>query len=546
MRKKGNMNASIKKATWYILSLIVIYILGCNKDGVVLKHDTSPFIFTAINIDEPQVRMSGSQWDNGDQIGIFAIKSGSELNEANIIDGSSNMPYETVSNSQFFPKDKYLYYPKDGSAMDIISYYPYSEAVKDYKYPINLNLQKDILYSSNLKGMSLQNKQDKVLNFKRPLSKLVVHVSPNEENSSLDGLSAKAIGTATKGDLMLTSGKIEIDNSSKGDVVLNITGNETSKQVTALLFPTEEGENVKISFGFPNGKTFTWQVPHSMASGKVYSYNIKLDDVGAEVASSGYMEIPEYSLANEAPNSIQAMHMVGSTSWLNPSFEYADNEIRNYTVLYDKENRVPYWIAFPMHPMYLASGNRTDHWDFDPIIPQEYQPSLFSSWSTRDLDRGHLMASADRNATREINKTTFYFTNMCPQNQTMNGGNWATLENKVRSWTSQVAYDTLYVVTGTILPKTPEKFTYTTDDNGDQSVVPSYLYKALLRKNKSSGEYTSIAFKMANDNSMTHYSETAISVEELEEETGFTFFKLLPATKAKQIKQNKNISPHWN
>lgn len=530
----------------YLIALVAT-MAGCNKDYInVMESKPTPIEFVAYNDDGVQTRVTGSKWDEGDQIGLFAIKNNQALKSENIFDGNDNVIYETNGSGHFYTKDKYMYYPSDGSEIDIVGYYPHSNLIVDYKYPIDIKQQKDVLWSNNLKGISKTNNKNNDLHFKRTLSKVVLNVGVKQQGESLEGMRVSVIGANTAGSLNLATGEVSVDNDSKQDFDVILSGTATQKEVVALLLPTNLEEVIKIKFTFANNKTYTWQLPHALASGKVYSYNIKLDNTGVEISKGGYMEIPHYALADQVPHSFKAMHMVGNKGWLNPSFTYGNNPIRNYTVLFDTENRVPYWIAFPMHAMYLASGNRTDDWAFDPIVPQEYQPSLFSSWTTKDLDRGHLLASADRSATREINRTTFYFTNMAPQNNKMNSGTWSTLENKVRAWTTQTDYDTLYVVTGTILAKPPAQVIYTTDDNGKKSVVPTHLYKALLRKHKATGKYVSIAFKMANDASGVGYSQSAVSVAELEAETGFTFFNALPASDASSIKQNKSISPHWN
>ena len=48
--------------------------------------------------------------------------------------------------------------------------------------------------------------------------------------------------------------------------------------------------------------------------------------------------------------------------------------IRNYSICFDKTKKAALWVAYPIHNAYLkGSGERTDRWAFDPIIPQSYQ-----------------------------------------------------------------------------------------------------------------------------------------------------------------------------
>ena len=131
---------------------------------------------------------------------------------------------------------------------------------------------------------------------------------------------------------------------------------------------------------------------------------------------------------------------------------------------------------------------------------------------------------------------------MVPQDVKMNGGVWNNLEQDLRSWVENSRYDTLYVVTGSILAQQGQ-IEYTNDKSGKRVAVPKYLYKALLKQEKSNKKWHSIAFKMDNKNNANSYKNSIVSVAELEEETGFTFFPNL--TDATEVKKQKSMT-HWN
>ena len=112
---------------------------------------------------------------------------------------------------------------------------------------------------------------------------------------------------------------------------------------------------------------------------------------------------------------------------------------------------------------------------------------------------------------------------MTPQiGQKMNQAIWADLENAVRGWSS--ATDTLYVVTGAMPTTATDKtIKYTQDYNGKNMAVPKYYFKALARQ--VNGQYQTVAYKLDNISySHRNYNEGILSVKELEEMTGFTFF----------------------
>ncbi len=525
------------------LILFILILSACNKEndqlqdlqGVAVSFNVSVF-------EEVQTRVVGAKWESGDKIGVFAIEHGTALKGESIVENYDNLSFSTSGNGLFKDDGQSVFYPTDGSAIDFISYYPYKPNLTSYSYPVDITEQVDVLYSNNLKNATKFNTNNN-LDFQRVLSKLAISIEP-KGNGSLEGLTIEINGVKTKASLSLVDGELTVDNTTTGKLSLTPTGTEVKKQVSCLLLPTAEKNSIEVVFKVNDNSIYKWTVPHAILGGNIYSYKIRLDGLLSEIApSTSYMEIPFYTSDENAPNSLKAVHMVGSTSWLNGYSGPNNQPIRNYTVLYDKVNSIPYWIAYPMHPIYLKGGNRTDDWAYDPQIPSIYQPNVVDrSFPDKSLDRGHMLASGDRSASRSLNRTTFYVTNIVPQDQTMNRGSWSVLENKVRDWCQSTTYDTLYVVTGSILPSGDE-VVYALDNSNKQIAKPKYMYKALLKQEKSNKKWHSIAFKMENNNSGIPYTASVLSVAELEEETGFTFFPSL--SDATEVKSQKSMT-HWN
>lgn len=159
---------------------------------------------------------------------------------------------------------------------------------------------------------------------------------------------------------------------------------------------------------------------------------------------------------------------------------------RNYTVCYSARHRAPMWVAAPLHRSYTGDVKRNDNYDYDPSLPVNVQSRLNRSYG--DYTRGHLLGSAERTASREMNNQTFYSSNIAPQLRdgfNERGGAWNNLEALVDR---QVCADTLYVVTGAIYGDytdsdgTNIKMRTTVNKNdGERVGVPTAYYKALLR-----------------------------------------------------------------
>ena len=228
---------------------------------------------------------------------------------------------------------------------------------------------------------------------------------------------------------------------------------------------------------------------------------------------------------------------------------------RNFTMCFDRKSKGAIWVAYPLHSCHRGSGNRTDDWEFDPKIPTQYQPRLYSSYGS--YTRGHQLPSSSRNKTKDINRATFYFSNMTPQTSTFNSGVWAKLEGSVQD---NVCSDTLYVVSGAIFDGQHDSSVdvTTTDKSGNVCAVPSHYYKALLRtKSGSTGkairsinkaeDLQAIAILMKHvDYSTSLQSSDIISIEELEEITGVTFFPSINDAIEKEVKKQKNRSAWKN
>ncbi len=236
-----------------------------------------------------------------------------------------------------------------------------------------------------------------------------------------------------------------------------------------------------------------------------------------------------------------------SDSWMYVSHhtKLQNNQVRNYSMCYDTENRVALWIAYPLCSLYMGSQGRSDAWDYDPKIPQEYQPMLYSGWPANGYDRGHQIPSGSRTATYHENSQTFYFTNMTAQVSSFNQGVWANLENKVRGFASSC--DTLYVVTGPVLTTSSDSsIDYIEDRAGNMVAVPKAYFKVLLKYNISSNTYYSTGFYFTNEK--YNRSQPDISdmrtVNEIEQLTGIDFFKNLPDEIEESVK-NQYEPSRW-
>lgn len=247
---------------------------------------------------------------------------------------------------------------------------------------------------------------------------------------------------------------------------------------------------------------------------------------GYTVAQAAWLELPATSADDEYE---WFAHDMDGGDWNRNGGE------RNYSFEYDYDSYMALWVAYPLNKSLgtnkLTGTSRTDAWGLDPLIPSQYQQSLYSGFpSSNTYARGHQLPSADRRLSWNNNASTFYFTNMTPQMHNFNEGVWAGLETKVRGWADTA--DTLYVVTGCTLAGST---TTTPDNSGKDIPVPDGYFKALLMYMPGStlgiDGYRACGFWLPHkagigNNEFMNYK---MSIDELETKTGFDFFVNLPA-----------------
>lgn len=300
------------------------------------------------------------------------------------------------------------------------------------------------------------------------------------------------------------------------DVTLKVEENKSEKERSAVI--TVENSAGKAS------KTI---------SQKAKGSEVKPDPTpsgGNLSPKTGWMELPAI------PNGMDAFThsmTVGSVS------------TRNYSFLWDYDNLVAPWVAYPLCKWNIGNNiKRTNAWGLDPLLPEGKQPVLYRGFSKGNngwYARGHQIPSADRLTSYESNSMTFYGTNMTPQIQDgFNGDIWATLEGKVRSWAN--SSDTLYVVTGCVIDY-PEGQTvkYALDNYGKKVTVPTAYYKVVLRYMKNStvgySGYSACAVWLDHKVYSTKNidSKYSMSVKDLEKKVGMDFFVNLPAVVGEEM-----------
>ena len=563
------------------LLLYVATLNSCNQPNSASGTPENSAEPITIQADITGLRAYETTWEKGDAIGVFAVREGQILGSSTQYGSVANARYITPqADGQFTVSDKEGISLSEKGAADLIAYYPYTAEVADYSLAINLADQTQPAKIDLMRGTSKTplkpgaNRANLV--FSHELAQAVFSIKTDNSALDLSGLKVTLQGLTTSASYDLPTG-VFIRGTEKALLTAYTAKTSTKSHAirTLFLLPGEDLSQARITFELgerkatftpkaiktEKGKKYTFHAKVTGAEGSDMTVEATVDDTeipGSDpiplypstdpdpgiptppadpTRRAAYAEIP---VPTRDHGDVQLVMHMAPDSWFGGNYRTpgGNGQRRNYTIYFAKEKYQPLFVAYPLYRDCMEPKvDRTDAWDFDPDVAKKWQADLTTGSYKGGYSRGHMMASSDRYGTRELNRTTFYCTNMVPQNQTQNGGVWNQLEQRAQYWAkSDANIDTLYIACGPILPKSGGA---TVGDRSNKRVpVPTHTWKVILTKDKKDGKWHSMAVKMPNNESVkgSKWYNYMVSVKSLEEELGFTFFTHLDPSIADQVK----------
>lgn len=494
---------------------------GCaNEDELTYGPQTAVTFTSSVT-----TRAADTSWSRGDAIGVYMMPAGTPLTDDNTGAAGGNVRYVTTAgDGRFEAAGEPLRFPAEGE-VDFVAYYPWSASTTGASYRVDLTDQSDperidLLYADNLRAQQAADGAGR-LQFDHRLARLTLTLT-SSDGSDLSRVKARLAGVPSGAWFDLGTGQFAPD-ASTDTIDMRMRGSSTQRTATALLVPTGTLDEASLVLDAGSGRQMSVALPDGIAptAGADHTLTVDVRNV-APAPSTDPADYPQWTeTPSLTPELLANAHLRYVTHYIpeRPT-------VRNYSLLYNTDLKMALWVAYPLCNYYTRRNtDRTNRWDFDPELTQGEQADMRSGLGN-GYDRGHQIPSADRLVTTGANEQTFYYTNMTPQlGSRMNQTIWSNLEAAVRGWSSNI--DTLYVVTGA-MPTTADDTTvsYTDDCAGQPVAVPKVYYKALAYVNRRTGEARTIAFRLPhrNYNSDERFMDFAISVSELERETGFTFF----------------------
>lgn len=240
-----------------------------------------------------------------------------------------------------------------------------------------------------------------------------------------------------------------------------------------------------------------------------------------------------------------------------PADAKADEQHRNaylidrpqYVLSYNDSTKNPNWVCWNITATDIGKATR-GAFEPDPDLPKGFAKVKTSDYTGSGFDRGHMCASKDRSATDPDNDITFYMTNVVPQAPACNQGPWKDLEDYCRKLTEKG--NELYIACG------PHGRGGVNDRNERllhigkgkvQIEVPESVWKVVLvlpKDTMPTQTSRAIAVWMPNDHpktDKTEWRQYVVTVAEVEQRTGYTFFPLVPPDLAGPIKSRRDTEP---
>ena len=203
-----------------------------------------------------------------------------------------------------------------------------------------------------------------------------------------------------------------------------------------------------------------------------------------------------------------------------------------YTVSYNTEKRQPNYVAWYLTPQRLKGNNKRSEFFYEDAELNDNEKSLLDDYYNSGFDRGHLCPAGDNKWSRRAMIESFYLSNNSPQTHSLNNESWRILEEACREWV-RFGHRNIYIISGPIF-----------SDKQTRKIkrripVPAQFFKALLCLDK--GKESGIAFIYDNNTENQTMQGTAVSIDKVEEITGYDLFNTVNKNLQEKLERQSNF-----
>ena len=204
---------------------------------------------------------------------------------------------------------------------------------------------------------------------------------------------------------------------------------------------------------------------------------------------------------------------------------------QGFAIGYSHRYRQPLWVCYILTDAQVNARKvrRTNKFQSDPGIT--LNPVKPAEYRRTGYDRGHLAPAADMSYAALPMRQSFYMSNISPQLPGFNRGIWKRLELQIRKWVQ--VEGKICVITGPLFLKPDQT------RKMNSIPVPDAFYKLVL---DLTPPYKTAAFIIPNDTTKKRFKSFAVTIDLVEELTGFDFFSNFPEV---ELLESRNQIDLW-
>jgi endonuclease G len=219
-----------------------------------------------------------------------------------------------------------------------------------------------------------------------------------------------------------------------------------------------------------------------------------------------------------------------------------------FALSYNDSTGSPNWVSWHLTKEHFGDAPRKRKFDPDPTLPSGFTRITHEDYTNSGFDRGHMCPRSDRDKTQEMSFATFVMTNIVPQSNENNAGAWNQLELYARSLVTDQGKE-LYIIAGPQGIRGEGRNGFKNKIAGGKVTVPNKVWKVIMVLDANTDDNDIgrvdentrlIAIIMPNDRSVPkeNWWQYRVSVKEVEELTGYTFFANVPAHIINPLKED--------
>ena len=163
----------------------------------------------------------------------------------------------------------------------------------------------------------------------------------------------------------------------------------------------------------------------------------------------------------------------------------------DYDVIYDNENIQPFVVVYELKYSEETHTLKRDSDYSNQFVPDERVKKSASDkdYKKSGWDKGHLAPAKDFSFEVTAARSTFFYSNISPQNPYFNrNGAWKKLEDKVREISGQSA-EPIQIISGPIIAQNKH-----IKEDSNAPAIPDYFFKIIIKKQGAKCTYSSFVF----------------------------------------------------